>query len=148
VQLCNFSNKCHFWPFEPIDPGLRKKILFICNICNLSWINIEECTTFVLADFLKVLTQYAYDFPKMWIIVTKKIMLKLFMYCIIYKDFLIVVNNFKRGNLLLQLYYFLLTFMSVDFQQLGAWLFAIISYHWNFGMCMDWKFEKWKNVST
>jgi hypothetical protein len=32
---------------------------------------------------LKVLTQCAYDFPKMWIIVMKKIMLKLFMYYII-----------------------------------------------------------------
>ncbi len=148
MQLSNVFNECHYWPFEPINLGLIKKILFIWKICNLSWINIEEHTTFVLADFLKVLTQCAYDFPKMWIIVIKKIMSKLFLYYIIYKDFAIWINTFKRGNLLLQLYYFLLTFMIIDFQQFGAWLSTITSYHWNFGVCMDWKFEKWKNIST
>ncbi len=89
MQLFNFSNECNYWPFEPIDLGLRKQILFICNICNLSWINIEKCTTFFLSNFLKVLTQCAYDFPKMLTIVMKKKMSKLFMYYIIYKDFAI-----------------------------------------------------------
>jgi len=77
----------------------------------------------------------------------KKIMLKLFLSYIIYEDFTICINIFKRRNLLVQLYYVLLIIMTVDFQQLGAWLFAT-SYHWNFGMCMDWKFEKLKKIST
>jgi hypothetical protein len=84
-----------------IHLGLRKKILFICDIYNLSWINIEVHTTFVLADFLKVLTQCSYDFPKMLIIFMKKIMLKLFLYYIIYEDYAICINTFKRRNLLL-----------------------------------------------
>jgi len=130
TYLCNypiFPYEGHYCPFEPIDLGFKKKILFIYNICNLSWINIEKCTSFCFVWFFESFNTMCLWFSKNVDYCYEKVMLKLFMCYVIYKDFTICINTFKRGNLLLQLYYFLPTFMIVDFQQLGAWFYVITS---------------------
>ncbi len=75
TYLCNypiFPYEGHYWPFEPIDLGFFLKSFSFITFATCHGSILKSAQTFVLADFLKVLTQCAYDFPKMWIIVMKK----------------------------------------------------------------------------